>query len=324
MNPDKTVTRPVSSPGTALDCSIFFALAACLVLLCPIDSPAYGQATHPPSSRLPGYICHDVYRRSAYPKGCAVTPSRVRNVPFTATLLTESETTTPDGATLTAQTRDRFARDSEGRTRTETLRLRQKNEESIPPDRRTRIDNLRGLIVIDDPVGHLKTVMYPNTLVARRFPTDAPDNTSGRPSGTTHGGPPVLIVPIVEEYLGEESVDGLHVQRYRVSIEYPVGDDYRCKKRHLVIADYWYSLELQITIATRDFDSRTGLRTTRLIDISRAEPVSALFEVPPEYKSVGDDYGYVLIPTSSGTGKIPEDCPEFEPPPKELGSPVGP
>jgi hypothetical protein len=324
MRSDKTAARPVGSPGMVCDCSIFFASTAFLVLLCSIESPANGQTTHPPPSVLPRDICLAVYRHSAYPKGCAVTSSPLLNTPFTATVVTESETTTPDGATLKAQVKNKFARDSQGRTRTERPRPPQKNDESIPPDRQARIDNLQGFTIIEDAVGHSETLTYPNTLVARRFPTDAPNNTSVRPFGGTHGGPPVLLVPIVEEYLGEESVDGLHVQRYRVSIEYPVGDDSRCKTPRVVFSDYWYSPELQIAIVVRDFDSRSGLTTTRFTDISRAEPNPGLFEVPPEYKTVGDDYTYVLIPASSGTGKIPENCPKFEPPPKELGSPVVP
>jgi hypothetical protein len=241
-------------------------------------------------------------------------------------LLTESETTTPDGATLKAQVKSRFARDSQGRTRTETPRPRQKNDESIPLDRRARIDNLQGLIVIEDPAGHSQTLMYPNTLVAmvaKRFQTEAPKKASVGLSGKIDDGP-VSLVPIVEEYFGVESVDGMRGQHYRVSEEYPIGDDYRCQKPHVVISDYWYSSELRITIVARYFDSRIGLTTTRFTDITRAEPDPALFEVPPEYKIVGDDYTYVFIPTASGTGKFPENCSEFEPPPKELGSPQVP
>ena len=50
-----------------------------------------------------------------------------------------------------------------------------------------------------------------------------------------------------------------------------------------MISEIWTSPELNITILTKDSDPRSGENTTKLINISRAEPDPSLFQPPLDY-----------------------------------------
>jgi len=51
-----------------------------------------------------------------------------------------------------------------------------------------------------------------------------------------------------------------------------------------VADESWYAPELQVTVYARRSDPRSGDYIYRLEDIRRAEPDSALFTVPADYK----------------------------------------
>jgi hypothetical protein len=50
------------------------------------------------------------------------------------------------------------------------------------------------------------------------------------------------------------------------------------------ISETWISHELNRAILTKSSDPRSGETTTRLTNISRAEPDPALFQVPADYQ----------------------------------------
>ena len=51
-------------------------------------------------------------------------------------------------------------------------------------------------------------------------------------------------------------------------------------------SESWYSRDLQTLIKSVHSDPRTGEEVFRLINISRVEPPSTLFQVPAEYQLV--------------------------------------
>ena len=53
-----------------------------------------------------------------------------------------------------------------------------------------------------------------------------------------------------------------------------------------VIRETWRSTELKVMILSKNSDPRSGETTTKLTNISRAEPDPALFQIPADYKIV--------------------------------------
>jgi len=52
-----------------------------------------------------------------------------------------------------------------------------------------------------------------------------------------------------------------------------------------IVREVWTSPELLLTLATRNFDPRTGEVNYRLVNLKRGEPDAALMRVPPDYAS---------------------------------------
>ena len=50
--------------------------------------------------------------------------------------------------------------------------------------------------------------------------------------------------------------------------------------------EIWRSPELKVTVLSKNSDPRSGESTTRLTNISRAEPDAASFQVPPDYEII--------------------------------------
>ena len=50
-----------------------------------------------------------------------------------------------------------------------------------------------------------------------------------------------------------------------------------------IVREVWTSPDLMLTLATRDFDPRSGEQNYRLKDLKRGEPDAALFRVPADY-----------------------------------------
>jgi hypothetical protein len=50
-----------------------------------------------------------------------------------------------------------------------------------------------------------------------------------------------------------------------------------------VVSEQWYSPDLQVLVATRHSDPRSGETVYRLVNIVRGEQDRSLFEVPADY-----------------------------------------
>jgi hypothetical protein len=57
-----------------------------------------------------------------------------------------------------------------------------------------------------------------------------------------------------------------------------------------VVNETWVSTELKVMVLEKRNDPRTGEHTTKLTNISQADPPATLFQPPPEY-SVVDEKG---------------------------------
>ena len=52
----------------------------------------------------------------------------------------------------------------------------------------------------------------------------------------------------------------------------------------VVVNESWFSPELKVQVLQKNSDPRSGESTTRLTNISRAEPDASLFQVPADYE----------------------------------------
>jgi hypothetical protein len=62
----------------------------------------------------------------------------------------------------------------------------------------------------------------------------------------------------------------------------------------VAISEMWFSKELGLTVLSKNSDPRNGEQTTRLTNISRAEPQMSLFQPPPDYKIVEETGGFTM------------------------------
>ena len=89
------------------------------------------------------------------------------------------------------------------------------------------------------------------------------------------------------EPLGTKVIDGIEVEGRRIKTTYAVealGDE----SPLVSTVEIWTSPELGLTVLSKSTDPRTGEFTSSVINISRDEPDSSLFEVPPEYEIVDE------------------------------------
>jgi hypothetical protein len=88
--------------------------------------------------------------------------------------------------------------------------------------------------------------------------------------------------PGVQSSLGGKELEGLKVtgERTTWTIEAgKVGND----KPIVITRDVWTSPDLRLTVASRDFDPRSGESNYRLQNLRRGEPDAALMKVPADY-----------------------------------------
>jgi hypothetical protein len=85
--------------------------------------------------------------------------------------------------------------------------------------------------------------------------------------------------------LGTETIEGVLAEGKRTTIVYPigaVGND----RPITTVSETWMSTDLKTVVLSKHSDPRSGESTTRLTNISRAEPDPALFQIPSDYEIV--------------------------------------
>jgi hypothetical protein len=197
----------------------------------------------------------------------------VKGAPFSADVTTETHMMLQDGNRIHQVTKLRVYRDSEGRTR-----------------REQSLNNLGGLasntnlptvVFINDPVAGMNYALSPAAKTATK------SNVGGGPrgpAGRMRGGPSDAGArPNVKtESLGSKTIEGVNAEGTRTTITIPAGQEGNEQPMQTVI-ESWYSPDLQTVVLSRRTDPRNGETVTRYTNISRNEPVHALFELPADY-----------------------------------------
>src|SRR6185503_6239175 len=243
----------------------------------------------------------------------------VAGKPYAADSITESTQLLADGNRITARNEARVMRDSKGRTRREQT-LRGFGPASAAREPIT-------MITINDPVADVSYFLdtaartaQPSrpfriaTGVAGTFnmagPPPPPEggaghgsfviSTAGQPAGGVvefalqppegaplpSGAPPPF--GRATEDLGQQVLEGVLARGTRRTQTIPAGT-FGNERPIQIVADQWYSPDLEAVVSSRSYDPRVGETTYRLVNVVRGEQSPDLFAVPQ---------GYTLLPES--------------------------
>lgn len=225
-------------------------------------------------------------------------PAAETGKPFSATITTHTSQTYSDGTNVNQTTTVVQYRDAEGRTRLEN---------DAPGGK---------LISIRDPVAGVVFSLdaAAKTAVQRPF-AGAGLVRGGTLASASAGAPPVAGArggrgarggsmmtasgadDIVEngkrnpnntvEDLGMMTVNGVPARGTRITTVIPVGAIGNDREFRSV-DERWYSPDLNMLVKSVSTDPRFGTTTREMSNISRANPDRSLFEVPTDYKIVGN------------------------------------
>ncbi len=234
----------------------------------------------------------------------------VLGAPYSATITNESIQTLADGNRLVQTSTGTTARDSQGRTRQDTV---------LPPIGNLSAANAPHLIFIHDPVAQTSYTLNLTEKTAQKMPVLPP------PSGSTAGvagatvsmrvvegnGPPLpppdamlttMAAPAPgvffekhlitseqaegnSEDLGSQTMEGVIVNGVRTTHTIPagqIGND----RPITIVTEVWTSPDLKTVVYSKRSDPRMGEQTFRLTNIVRTEPNPSLFTVPADFKIV--------------------------------------
>ncbi len=200
-------------------------------------------------------------------------------LPYTATWTQTSVQTLADGNTITRQITTKFARDSSGRTYTETHNM-------LPVGQ----DGQQHEIVlyhIFDPVARTSLSWNSNTKEANLFHQPAPGAaTSVRlPTMPLQADAPQTAKPnpdFQHEDLGTKNVAGINAKGVRYTHIIPagqVGND----QPITVVNEIWRSTEYGLVVQSINDDPRTGKTTREVTDFEPGDPDPSLFRAPDGY-----------------------------------------
>ena len=236
----------------------------------------------------------------------------VKGAPYSAETITETSQALADGNRITRKSSGLIYRDGEGRTR------REHSLDAVGP---WATGKTHKLISIEDPVAGVHWMLEPEARIARKITLKKGAGGFGIATAGVRVGPPVRVEPSetfelpvppegageirierkIEaraapaadsktEQLGKRNIEGLICEGSKTTITIPAGQI--GNERPIdIVAERWYSPELQTVVLTRRSDPRTGETTFRLASVRRGEPDRNLFEPPPDYTVKEDGPG---------------------------------
>lgn len=227
--------------------------------------------------------------------GNGVGVSPVPHGPFSAEIHSESNRALADGNRIHEEWQEKLCRDSEGRTRTEKMRV-------VPATENAELPSVN----IFDPVQKVNISLNQRMKVAivRHFPevtrtSPEPRVAPGENRTVPHSEPRMRNLDqattraeadgrvIKTEKLGTREIDGLSATGTRTTITIPAGVEGN-SEAIVVVREGWFSPELKLELQSTNDDPRSG-RTTRTVEnVQRGDPDPLLFQVPADY-TVKDD-----------------------------------
>jgi hypothetical protein len=234
----------------------------------------------------------------------------VLGAPYSATIMNESIQTLADGNRLVQTSTGTTARDSQGRTRQDTV---------LPAIGNLSAANAPHLIFIHDPVAQTSYTLNLTEKTAQKMPAlpPLPGSTAGGAAATVairaiegNGAslpPPDAMLTTMAapapgvffekhlisseqdqgntEDLGSQTMEGVIVSGVRTTHTIPagqIGND----RPITIVTEVWTSPDLKTVVYSKRSDPRMGEQTFRLTNIVRTEPSLSLFTVPGDFRIV--------------------------------------
>jgi hypothetical protein len=237
--------------------------------------------------------------------------SPVKGAPYSATITNESVQTLADGNRIVQTSTGTTARDSQGRTRQDTV---------LPTIGNLTPADAPHLVFISDPVAQTSYTLNLSDKTAQKIP-ELPmppggglseahagtffthmDSGPGSAAMITSSGPMEAAVPVhtmtlhklpamedqaqvTTEDLGAQSMEGVVVNGVRTTHTIPAGQIGN-EKPIVIVTEVWTSPDLNTIISSKRTDPRMGEQTFRLTNLVRAEPDASLFTVPSDFTIV--------------------------------------
>ena len=98
---------------------------------------------------------------------------------------------------------------------------------------------------------------------------------------------------ISQEALGTKTIDGIVVDGFRTTTVYPIGSANNDAPFSTTV-EAWRSQELNLVLLMTNDDPRTGVITSKIVNLNTQEPDAALF-VPPTDYTIVDETGSFTI-----------------------------
>lgn len=236
----------------------------------------------------------------------------VVGAPYSATITNASVQTLADGNRIVQTSTGSTARDSQGRTRQDTV---------LPPIANLSAANAPHLVFIHDPVAQASYSLNLTDKTAHKMPplpplSAVPAGGGGTtvtmrvgdgngaplpppdemPATVTGPGPGVFFEKhivaeergqVSTEDLGSQTMEGVLVKGTRTTHTIPAGQIGN-EAPITIVSEVWTSAELKTVIYSKRSDPRIGEQTFRLTNIVRAEPNPSLFAIPADFRIVDD------------------------------------
>jgi hypothetical protein len=245
----------------------------------------------------------------------------IKGAPYSATITNESVQTLADGNRIVQTSTGSTARDSQGRTRQDTV---------LPAIGNLSAADAPHLVFIQDPVAETSYTLNLTDKTAQKIPMPPPLLASASGAGVPEAGatfsvqtapPPALDaagpvhvmsggvaasttegpVPApmqtmtfhkllaeaqgqaTTEDLGTQTMEGVIVNGVRTTRTIPTGQIGN-DKPIVIVTEVWTSPDLKTIISSKRSDPRMGEQTFRLTNLVRGEPDASLFSIPPDFK----------------------------------------
>ena len=206
----------------------------------------------------------------------------VKNSPFSADLVTTNDHAAGQPG-INTKFHGKVARNSQGESYF-AMELMRPTPDPTQPMRVTITDPAANTVTTLDQHAKVAYVSHIRPEALNKAPTLTPSNAptaDGRPAGAVDASG-VLATNTKTESLGTKDIAGLQVVGTRAVHTNPANGPN--DKPFVSTVDTWRSPELKVTVMMEVQTSNGDHHITRLENIVRTEPSSALFQVPSDYK----------------------------------------
>jgi hypothetical protein len=255
---------------------IFLSAGLALLALAPVAHAQQGGAAAVPANDALEVMLLKISASSRCPDGCAV-----RGLPYSAQRVTETVKVLADGNRIVQRHTEKLYRDSDGRTREES-------EWKGKP-----------LVQIQDPVAGMSYRLYPDTKTGYRMAIAAPAPAASAAAVTGSTAAAAGATQVVEKLspalaagmaaattqtrsLGTKQIDGMTAEGTQATMTTPAGAIGNVLPM-VSTTETWTARDLRVPVLLKIDNPFMGESVTRLQDISRLEPPTALFTVPADY-----------------------------------------